>query len=66
MKAARDSWQNPALSLALCAAAGALFAWQLPGLREAALPILIARGMIPDPLNPISEVAVMARPDAPR
>jgi membrane AbrB-like protein len=27
MKAARDSWQNPALSLALCAAAGALFAW---------------------------------------
>jgi membrane AbrB-like protein len=27
MKAARDSWQNPALSLALCAVAGALFAW---------------------------------------
>jgi MFS family permease len=49
-----------------CAVAGALFAWQLPSLREAALPILIARGMIPDPLNPISEVAVMARPGAPR
>ena len=27
MKAARDSWVNPALALALCAAAGAAFAW---------------------------------------
>ena len=27
MKAARDSWINPVLALALCAAAGALFAW---------------------------------------
>ena len=27
MKAARDSWVNPALALALCAAAGASFAW---------------------------------------
>jgi len=27
VKAARDSWVNPALALAMCAAAGALFAW---------------------------------------
>lgn len=27
MRAARDSWANPVLALALCAAAGALFAW---------------------------------------
>jgi hypothetical protein len=27
MKAARDTWINPAVALALCAAAGALFAW---------------------------------------
>jgi len=27
MRAARDSWVNPVLALALCAAAGALFAW---------------------------------------
>ena len=27
MRAARDSWVNPALALALCAATGALFAW---------------------------------------
>ncbi len=28
MKAARDSWINPVFALGLCAAAGALFAWQ--------------------------------------
>ena len=27
MKAARDTWVNPAIALALCAAGGALFAW---------------------------------------
>lgn len=27
MKAARDTWINPAVALSLCAAAGALFAW---------------------------------------
>jgi hypothetical protein len=27
MKAARDTWVNPAIALALCVAAGALFAW---------------------------------------
>src|SRR5213594_839542 len=36
-----------------CAVAGLLFAQQLPRLREAALPILIARGIIPDPINPV-------------
>jgi MFS family permease len=36
-----------------CAAAGLVFARQLPRLREAALPILIARGIIPDPINPV-------------
>ena len=32
-----------------CAVAGVLFALQLPKLREAAKPILIARGIIVDP-----------------
>ena len=27
MKPARDSWQNPALALLLCIAAGSVFAW---------------------------------------
>lgn len=36
----------------LCAAAGLIFARQLPRFRETALPILIARGIISDPLNP--------------
>jgi MFS family permease len=35
-----------------CALSGLLFARKLPRLREAAVPILIARGIIPDPLNP--------------
>ena len=32
-----------------CAVAGLVFARQLPKLREVAIPILIARGLIPDP-----------------
>lgn len=46
-----------------CACAGLWFARHLPRLREAALPILIARGIIPDPLNPAetSDAAVTAR-----
>ncbi len=36
-----------------CAAGGLVFAQRLPRLRETALPILIARGIIPDPLNPV-------------
>jgi MFS family permease len=32
-----------------CALAGLIFARQLPKLREVAIPILIARGIIPDP-----------------
>jgi predicted MFS family arabinose efflux permease len=46
-----------------CAGAGLWFARHLPRLREAALPILIARGIIPDPLNPAetSDAAVTPR-----
>jgi nitrate/nitrite transporter NarK len=46
-----------------CAAAGILFARHLPRLREAALPILIARGIIPDPLNPAetSDATIVTR-----
>ena len=36
-----------------CAAAGLLFARLLPRVREAALPILIERGIIPDPAGPV-------------
>jgi MFS family permease len=32
-----------------CIAAGIVFAWQLPKLRQVAIPILIARGVIADP-----------------
>jgi MFS family permease len=50
-----------------CACAGLGFARHLPRLREAALPILIARGIIPDPLNPAetSDAAAMVRPGSP-
>ena len=46
-----------------CAVAGLLFAQQLPRLREAALPILIARGIIPDPINPVGVSDVSLRVD---
>jgi MFS family permease len=47
-----------------CAAAGLLFARHLPRLREAALPILIERGIIPDPAGPVeaSDAALTALP----
>ena len=45
-----------------CAAAGLWFARLLPRLREAALPVLIERGIIPDPAGPAetSDAAVIA------
>jgi MFS family permease len=47
----------------LCAAAGLIFGQHLARFREAALPILIARGIIPDPLHPpeTSDGSVAAR-----
>ncbi|HEX9445586.1 MAG TPA: MFS transporter, partial [Candidatus Binatia bacterium] len=44
-----------------CAAAGLWFARHLPRLREAARPILIERGIIPDPLNPAAAADTAAR-----
>ena len=45
-----------------CAIAGLWFARLLPRIREAALPVLIARGIIPDPAGPAetSDAAVVA------
>jgi MFS family permease len=47
----------------LCAVAGLVFARQLPRLREAALPILIARGIIPDPINSVEVSDASLRAD---
>lgn len=47
----------------LCGVAGLVFAQRLPRLREAALPILIARGIIPDPLNSAETSDASLRPN---